>query len=309
MQYWIGVTDNKWYQFLAALQPDEVNFWRPSGRGFGAIPVGAPFLFKLHSPQNYIVGGGFFARYLQLPLSLAWDTFEKKNGAASLGEVRRLIQGRRGDSEPNPRIGCIILNEPFFLPRDQWIPAPADWKPNIVVGKAYSTESEIGLRLWQRVKDALTLMDLLRDASSAQLQIAERQPLYGKDYLTRARLGQGMFRLQVMDAYQNRCAVTGEKAVPTLQAAHIKPFAESGPNRTENGLLLRADLHALFDHGYVTVTRDLRVEVSRRIKDEFDNGEVYYPMHGRRLVIVPGEEDERPGREFIDWHNEKVYVG
>ena len=57
MRFFVGVTDNAWYRHLAALRPDEVNFWRPSGRGFSAIEVGEPFLFKLHSPKNYIVGG------------------------------------------------------------------------------------------------------------------------------------------------------------------------------------------------------------------------------------------------------------
>ena len=98
MQFFIGVTDNAWYRFLARLQPDEVNFWRPSGRSFGAIPIGAPFLFKLHSPLNFIVGGGFFVRADQLPLTLAWDTFGQKNGAASITDVRSLIQARRKDS-------------------------------------------------------------------------------------------------------------------------------------------------------------------------------------------------------------------
>lgn len=75
-----------------------------------------------------------------------------------------------------------------------------------------------------------------------------------------------------------------------------------------NGLFLRADVHILFDRGYMTVTRDHRVEASRRLKEEFDNGEVYYRMHGRRLQVLPGREDERPAPEFVEWHNEHVYV-
>ncbi|MCK4415230.1 MAG: HNH endonuclease [Candidatus Eisenbacteria sp.] len=117
-----------------------------------------------------------------------------------------------------------------------------------------------------------------------------------------------MFRLIVEDAYQRRCSVTGEKTRPVLQAAHIKPVSESGPNRVNNGLLLRSDLHILFDRGYLTVTRDHRVEVSKRIKEEFHNGREYYPLHGRRLLILPDRPQDLPDREFIDWHNEKVFV-
>jgi len=56
---WIGITDGDWYRHLAGLRPDEVNFWRPSGRpAFKSLQPGTPFLFKLHSPDNYIAGGG-----------------------------------------------------------------------------------------------------------------------------------------------------------------------------------------------------------------------------------------------------------
>ena len=49
------------------------------------------------------------------------------------------------------------------------------------------------------------------------------------------------------DAYERRCAVTGEKTLPVLEAAHIRPYALLGPHRVNNGLLLRSDLHKLFD--------------------------------------------------------------
>ena len=78
MQFFIAVTDNSWFDFLSKLQPDEVNFWRPSGQSFKSIEPGAPFLFKLHSPLNYIVGGGYFVRSEALPLSLAWNAFREK---------------------------------------------------------------------------------------------------------------------------------------------------------------------------------------------------------------------------------------
>jgi hypothetical protein len=61
---YVGITDYDWFQFLSG-QPslDEVNFWQPGGRtNFRALQPGELFLFKLHSPRNFIVGGGVFAR-------------------------------------------------------------------------------------------------------------------------------------------------------------------------------------------------------------------------------------------------------
>jgi putative restriction endonuclease len=61
MKIWVGVTDEDWFTRLGLLKPDEVNFWQPSGsRTFRAIQSGEPFLFKLHSPKNFIVGGRIF---------------------------------------------------------------------------------------------------------------------------------------------------------------------------------------------------------------------------------------------------------
>ena len=62
----------------------EVNFWAPSGTEFKALQPGELFLFKLHAPRNFIVGGGVFAHANVLPCSLAWEAFGEANGASNL---------------------------------------------------------------------------------------------------------------------------------------------------------------------------------------------------------------------------------
>ena len=92
---------------------------------------------------------------------------------------------------------------------------------------------------------------------------------YGEPMVVRPRLGQGAFRVIVTDAYERRCAITGERTLPVLEAAHIKPYGSGGPHELENGLLLRSDLHTLCDQGYVTVDADqLKVVVSNRIREK-----------------------------------------
>ena len=152
MRFYVGVTDNKWFEYLAGLQPDEVNFWRPSGKGFSTLQPGAPFLFKLHYPLNFVVGGGFFVRADKLPLSLAWEAFGQKNGAGDRAAFEKLIRHHRADAEPDPSIGCVILNQPFFVPREHWLPAPPDWSPNIVTGKSYDDSELVGRRLWNSAR-------------------------------------------------------------------------------------------------------------------------------------------------------------
>lgn len=313
MKFYVGVTDNKWFDFLASRKPDEVNFWRPSGPGsFATIPVGAPFLFKLHSPRNFIAGGGFFVKHSNLPLSLAWQAFGEKNGAPSIEALRALIEPFRANKprEHNPVIGCTILANPFFFRIDELIPSSAYWaRTGIMQGKSFNTEEEIGHHLWSNVEARLasaTSAEPLLDGAGAS---AEEMARYGAEFLTRARLGQGAFRVLVTEAYARRCAITGERTLPALEAAHIQPFAMSGPNVTPNGLLLRSDLHKLFDLGYLSVTSDHSVEVSKKIKEEFENGRDYYALHGRKLAVVPPMARDRPSSEFLEWHNRNVYLG
>jgi putative restriction endonuclease len=310
MKLWAGVTDNQWFKYLAELRPDEVNFWRPSGGSFQALKRWDPFLFKLHSPYDYIVGGGFFVRYSPFPLSVAWEVFGQKNGAPDFetfyDQIRRYREPR-GTMQPDPNIGCIVLTEPFFFDQTDWIPVPEDWHPSIVQGKTYDTEEPIGAALWDKVKMVLE-GHRLENAEMQEPAIIRERPRYGAEYMIRARLGQSAFRVDVIEAYSRRCAITGERTLPVLQASHLKPVSESGPHSVDNGLLLRADLHILFDRGYITVTKDYRIEASRRIKDEFENGEEYYGFQGKQLAVLPAKAIERPSTEFIQWHNERVFV-
>ena len=303
MRYWVGVTDSDWFDYLRGRAPDEVNFWQPSAeRRAVRLDAGALFLFKLHAPRNYVVGGGFYVRYSALPARLAWDAFGEKNGAASYSALRERVERyRRTPIAGDPFIGCNILNAPFFLQEMDWIPIPETWAPNTQQGRTFDTETNDGLRLWNAVQDRL--------GKKAGAENRLESPRFGDQYLTRARLGQGAFRVLVTEAYERRCAITGERTLPVLEAAHIKPYSKSGPHLISNGLLLRSDLHILFDDGYVTVTEDLRVEVSRSIKEKFENGREYYRYQGEPLLTVPGSHDHRPSAEFLRWHNTKVFQG
>jgi putative restriction endonuclease len=303
LRFWVGITDQDWFAHLRVRAPDEVNFWQPSaGRRAVRLEAGAPFLFKLHAPLNYVVGGGFYVRYSALPARLAWEAFGEKNGVEDYGQLRRRIERYRTTaSAGDPVIGCNILNAPFFLEEKDWIPVPETWAPSTQQGRTFDTAESDGLRLWNAVRSHLP------GTTKSAPQVDE--PRFGAEYLTRARLGQGAFRVLVTEAYERRCAITGERTLPVLEAAHIKPFAQTGPHLVSNGLLLRSDVHILFDDGYLTVTDDYRVEVSNRIKEEFENGREYYQYRGRQLTKLPDSENERPAIDLLRWHNEQVYLG
>jgi hypothetical protein len=95
-----------------------------------------------------------------------------------------------------------------------------------------------------------------------------------------------------------------EKALRS--AGLIQPYAKHGPHDVRNGVLLRADLHRLFDQGHVTITPEYRLEVSPRLKEDYRNGRSYYPLHGSS-VSIPTAAADAPSVDFLRWHNERVY--
>jgi putative restriction endonuclease len=319
MQGWIAPTDHDWYSYLRDTGPyEEVNFWTPSDYfGFRGTP-GAPFLFKLKAaksristlPHNSIAGFGIVSRFAKLEDWLAWECFGNGNGAPDFGRMKARIDdyrtrnGLQGGSGV-PRIGCIVLSDAVFFPPDLCIQQPTNWPAQNLRPMKYDLSVGEGRRVWEACQANLTAYQVTV-ATDLVARVREAVPRYGEPVLVRPRIGQGVFRIAVTDAYGRACAATGEHSLPALEAAHIKPYAAEGPHDVTNGLLLRSDLHRLFDKGYVTVTDDLRIEVSGRLKEDYSNGRSYYPLHGQRIT-VPAESSLAPSADFLRWHQDNVY--
>ncbi len=307
----VAVTDLGWYEFLVRRSVTEVNFWTPSDRRTFSAPEFSPFFFKLRAPHRAIAGFGYFARWSSLPAWLAWECFGEGNGCESLAALEERLSDIRARIHyvargPVPSIGCILLVQPAFFARDAWIPQPADWHDRTVSSARYDLTTGEGRRVWEQCLERINTSAMVN--RSLPLVAAPAAPRYGAPQIVTPRYGQGTFRVSVTDAYGRACAVTGEHSLPALEAAHIRAYKKDGPHEVRNGILLRADLHRLFDKGYLTVTADHCLEVSARLRTEYSNGRSYYPLHGMKLRLPESRED-RPGDEFIAWHNENVYRG
>jgi putative restriction endonuclease len=305
----VAPTDHGWYQFLRA-RPEltEVNFWRPSGRVFNLAP-GAPFFFKLKRPHNAIGGFGLFARAQRLPVWRAWDVFGPANGTKDehhllmrldrLGGADTLGLGR------NRPIGCVAITEPVFFTPDEWVAVPSDWSRNIVSGRAEDLTRGDGLRMW---KDCLERAVARDHGSTDWAREAIDAQRAGRPVLITPRLGQSSFRLAVLEAYGQQCAVTTEHSIPVIDAAHIRPWAAGGTHSIPNGVPLGRDLHRLFDLGYVTIRTDMRLAVSGKLRDDYANGRAYYELDGREIHL-PDHDAFRPDTEALAWHQSEVYLG
>lgn len=176
-----------------------------------------------------------------------------------------------------------MLEEPFFWKQELWIDSTPYFSQNIVSGKTFDATAQPDSILWSEVLDRLVLTQQgLPDPGPALAAVTSSG--FGKPHLAFPRLGQGSFRILVTDAYGRRCAMTGEKTLPVLDAAHIKPFTIARRHEISNGILLRSDLHTLFDRGYLGIHPDNhRILVSSRIREQFENGRHYY---ARRAIAL-----------------------
>jgi putative restriction endonuclease len=297
----VANTDNAWIDFLSS-EPDvtEVNFWQPGETAFRAIQPGELLVFRLKSPRNKIGGFGVFSSHSPLPLQIVWESFGRANGVPSFEALRNSIASYRSDglATPMTNIGCTILVEPVFFPPDLWFELPPSWSRSIQRGKIYTTDDAEGLHLWNQLQDTARMC-----AATAASGITDIiQARYGLPTLVTPRLGQGAFRVAVTEAYGRQCAITDGKVLPALDAAHIRPYGEGGLHAKSNGILLRKDIHSVFDAGYATVDEGYRFLVSKKVKEVFNNGEEYLRLNGKSLRL-PRQRTDWPNPDFLKWHN------
>jgi hypothetical protein len=113
------------------------------------------------------------------------------------------------------------------------------------------------------------------------------------------RRGQSKFRSQLLDAYERRCAVTGCDAEDALEAAHIDSYRGVQSNDVRNGLLLRADIHTLFDLGKITINPEtMRVVISSDLQ-----GTTYTALNDTQLRL-PRQEQDFPSLDALRLHRE-----
>lgn len=309
MRAYVGVTDGEWFRYLAA-HPDlnEVNFWRPGGpRAFHSLSAGEPFIFKTHaSDGNRLVGGGFFsgAPDVGMRVSEAWEYFGPGNGASTMPDLLARIQRYRRNATPesDPLIGCLFLRDVRFFSADATLPAPDDFAPNLVQGRSYDLANlDVSHAAWRAYA-------LMLGWTSYDLEETTRVvgPMFGVPALTVPRLGQQSFKSLVLTSYRRRCAITGDRIQPVLEAAHIRPIEHGGEHRLDNGLLLRSDAHTLFDRGYLAIDTEHRLRVSPLLRSRWENGDEFYRREGE-VIALPDKQADRPSRDFVEWHNDAVF--
>lgn len=305
----VGVTDNQWAAYLRDRSAiAEANFWLPTATtAFRALRPGEPFLFKTHHPHNRLVGGGFFSGYARLTVREAWELFGEGNGVGSEAELAAAIGSyRKLSPDPSMEIGCVLLRDIFFADPARTLEAPADFAKNIVRFKGYDLSGS-GRHLDVTFQELLDNSSIRISDEYAGMPSVVSGPVFGRDRLVAQRVGQQAFKGLVLTSYHRHCAITGNHIRPTLEAAHIRPVSREGKNTVANGLLLRSDVHTLFDLGYLGLNARRELQVSRRLRADWGNGQEFYDRAGSPISL-PDRRADQPDREATEWHMDTVFL-
>jgi putative restriction endonuclease len=229
--------------------------------------------------------------------------------------------------------GRIHIRNPLIIERAKSIgrtPSAVSWKlanfarldPALrkrnIAGATHGAQAEVEIwnefnNDWERLAfESERLMESMTGRAPDGEEDAERQFPEGRTRETtvRARINQGFFRAAVLAAYGTRCCVTGLSIPQLLNASHIVPWSVDVKNRTNprNGLCLNAIHDRAFDCGLLTVTPDLKVKLSPKVKaDAADKAARQFLCRFEDTLIAPPRRFA-PDENFLHYHNEKVFL-
>lgn len=130
-----------------------------------------------------------------------------------------------------------------------------------------------------------------------------------KEVTIKARVNQSFFRSVVLSSYNQRCCITGLSIPSMLSACHIKPWKTDKENRLnpQNGICLSQIHHTAFDLGFITITPNFKVHVSRYF-DEFTDDKMVIKLfkeYHNQSILLPNKFF--PNRDFLDWHYQNIF--
>jgi putative restriction endonuclease len=130
-----------------------------------------------------------------------------------------------------------------------------------------------------------------------------------RETIIQSRVNQNFFRSTILASYNLKCCITGLSIPDFLVASHIKPWSIDKENRTNphNGLCLNSIHDKAFDKGFITVTPDYKILVSKYFDDYSDDLAVYdfFKKYQNHSIILP--DRFLPSKEFLDFHFHKIF--
>jgi len=298
----IAITDQQWFEFLRSEQYQGlVNFWTPTPWNPKELQSGDRVYFMLKSPIREIGGYGEFAWYRNMTLSRAWDEFGRGNGVNSRDELIASADGYVKKNSKlvdkidlNSEIGCFALEHVVCWGKEGYMTPEtygASFGKQVVKYKYFDSDPFVLSSATSGPSEPPT------DFESQAGRFSPRAVTTAKD-----RQGQPEFRAALLKNYDGKCCVTRETSEEVLEAAHIEPYVNRKSNHPRNGLLLRRDIHKLFDEGLLAVDGDGKVLVSSRVGPDSK-----YPQLAGTRVRLPVNPAFRPSLNTLAEHRRSKF--
>ena len=262
---------------------------------------------RVLAPGNSDVG--FVVQMLEIPL-LVFTRAKQRNGDSSKPlKFRLAVKAKRGTDLPEQalkKLGLAIA--PQTHPGLVAVKGFDDYRPwEDILSKLVEIQSRIrgstnSARVGgSRLKGTISTTSELAKAAKGLEEDNYFAPSSLQDDRKRTlrevvqRRGQPEFRKKLLQAYQGRCAATECDAEAALEAAHIVPYCGEDSNHISNGILLRADIHTLFDLNLIGVEpTTLTFAVGKELKKT-----AYSSLHGKPLRR-PQKPSQCPNQDAID---------
>lgn len=285
----ISPTDVEWFKFLRTEGLNsEINFWTPTPWNVSRLASGDKLYFMLKSPIRKIGGYGQFVEYKNMSINDAWNKYGFKNGCTSKQELIDRLDKYKASNSSDERsvtdseIGCIVLTNAVYYDDDKFLDLDnydIDFSRFIVKIKYYNENDPLEIATESMVKEFELLPTSLEKLKKSRL-VTERK-------------GQGNFRAIITTAYSNKCCITNETTPELLEAAHIQPYFDENSNHVKNGLLLRVDLHKLYDNGLLYIDESFKIHISPEVKSE------YYQKLNGTTIRLPENSNLHPSKEAL----------
>jgi HNH endonuclease len=300
-------TDPEWVSSLRGSgAKSNINFWRRDKRTLHLEP-GTKFYFKLRVSRD-IVGRGEFRNMRLSTISKAWLEFGKGNGVESEEDFRIRAHEVLKIPKNDETINCIILDNVELLEGPDF-PKISDvlW-PRQIVGQKFFQESELAEfdkhfaqgSISEKLQSKIgVLHSHLKDEGAFDPSNLED----ARDIVLRAiiqRRGQHGFREKLLAAYEKQCAISQSSTVEVLEAAHIVPYLGPETNKLQNGILLRSDLHTLFDLGLLSVSKTYEVTVHPSLTKSD------YNEYSGKKIHLPKDPGDWPSAAALEQHDQQI---
>lgn len=312
-------TDPHWFSFVFSRGLKNPVFWRkrPSSPNRAAVVPGNPIFFRVtHSNPPVISAHGVLAGVHVSTLTEAFRLYDHRLGYPTMEEMinssATWTSGVR--LQPGTRIYCMEISN-FQVVKDirtdtelEGLGIDFDHR-HVVTGKELDAVQTTALLNYAQLMEERPVGSLVSfiDHNITSDAVDEFNPQNTQDArekiarLVAKRRGQPEFRKKLLAAYSSRCAITGCDAVAALEAAHIVPYRGPHTNHVTNGLLLRADLHTLFDLGLIAIDSDTMTVIVHP-----DLAATEYKSIAGKPIALPKNRQQRPNKEALDMHRREA---